>query len=85
MLGIKHAGYETATPIQEAAIPAALRGRDVIGTAQTGTGKTAAFILPILNRLLDGKRGVPRALIVTCQPAERARLFALAASERLCR
>ena len=65
MLGIKHAGYETATPIQEAAIPAALRGRDVIGTAQTGTGKTAAFILPILNRLLDGKRGVPRALIVT--------------------
>jgi ATP-dependent RNA helicase RhlE len=66
MLGIKHAGYEIATPIQEAAIPAAIRGRDVIGTAQTGTGKTAAFILPILNKLLvDGKRGMPRALIVT--------------------
>ena len=65
MQGIKHAGYETATPIQEAAIPAALRGRDLIGTAQTGTGKTAAFVLPILNKLLDGPRGVPRALIVT--------------------
>ncbi len=65
MQGIKTAGYETATPIQEAAIPAALRGRDIIGTAQTGTGKTAAFILPILNKLLDGQRGMPRALIVT--------------------
>jgi ATP-dependent RNA helicase RhlE len=65
MQGIKNAGYETATPIQEAAIPAALRGRDIIGTAQTGTGKTAAFVLPILHKLLDGPRGNPRALIVT--------------------
>ena len=65
MQGVKNAGYETATPIQEAAIPAAVRGRDIIGTAQTGTGKTAAFVLPILNKLLDGPRGVPRALIVT--------------------
>ncbi len=65
MVGIKKAGYETATPIQEAAIPAALRGRDIIGTAQTGTGKTAAFILPILHRLLEGPRNVTRVLIVT--------------------
>ena len=65
MQGIKVAGYEVATPIQEAAIPAAIRGRDIIGTAQTGTGKTAAFVLPILNKLLDGPRGMPRALIVT--------------------
>ena len=65
MQGIKNAGYDTATPIQEAAIPAAVRGRDIIGTAQTGTGKTAAFVLPILNRLLDGPRGFPRVLIVT--------------------
>lgn len=65
MAGIQHAGYETPTPIQEAAIPAALRGRDLIGTAQTGTGKTAAFVLPILHKLLDGPRGLPRALIVT--------------------
>jgi ATP-dependent RNA helicase RhlE len=65
MAGINKAGYETATPIQEAAIPAALRGRDIIGTAQTGTGKTAAFVLPILNRLLEGPRHVTRALIVT--------------------
>lgn len=65
MQGIKKAGYDTATPIQEAAIPAALRGRDIIGTAQTGTGKTAAFVLPILNQLLTGQRNVARALIVT--------------------
>jgi ATP-dependent RNA helicase RhlE len=65
MQGIKRAGYETATPIQEAAIPAAVRGRDIIGTAQTGTGKTAAFVLPILHKLLDGPRNVTRALIVT--------------------
>lgn len=65
MEGIKRAGYEKATPIQEAAIPAAVRGRDIIGTAQTGTGKTAAFVLPILNKLLSGQRNVARALIVT--------------------
>jgi ATP-dependent RNA helicase RhlE len=65
MGGIQRAGYETPTPIQEAAIPAALRGRDLIGTAQTGTGKTAAFVLPILNKLLQGPRNVSRALIVT--------------------
>ena len=65
MVGIKKAGYDTATPIQEAAIPAAIRGRDIIGTAQTGTGKTAAFVLPILNKLLEGPRNVTRALIVT--------------------
>jgi ATP-dependent RNA helicase RhlE len=65
MVGIKKAGYDTATPIQEAAIPAALRGRDIIGTAQTGTGKTAAFVLPILNRLLEGPRNVTRVVIVT--------------------
>jgi ATP-dependent RNA helicase RhlE len=65
MTGIKRAGFDTATPIQEAAIPSALAGHDLIGTAQTGTGKTAAFVLPILNKLLDGPRGVPRALIVT--------------------
>src|SRR5512147_516047 len=64
-VGIHKAGYEVPTPIQEAAIPAALRGRDLIGTAQTGTGKTAAFVLPILHRLLKGGRGVARALIVT--------------------
>jgi ATP-dependent RNA helicase RhlE len=63
--GIKQAGYTTATPIQEQAIPAALAGHDLIATAQTGTGKTAAFVLPILNRLLNGPRNQTRALIVT--------------------
>ena len=51
---IAEAGYETPTPIQIGAIPPALEGKDVLGIAQTGTGKTAAFVLPILQRLLDG-------------------------------
>ncbi|MCW5839468.1 MAG: DEAD/DEAH box helicase, partial [Anaerolineales bacterium] len=63
--GIQRAGYTQPTPIQEQAIPVALEGYDIIGTAQTGTGKTAAFVLPILNKLLDGPRNQSRALIVT--------------------
>ena len=63
--GINYAGYQTPTPIQIAAIPLALAGHDLIGTAQTGTGKTAAYVLPILNKLLSGQRGYTRALIVT--------------------
>jgi len=64
MSGIKAAGYLSATPIQEQAIPSVLEGRDVMGLAQTGTGKTAAFALPILQRLLNGRKGRVRALIV---------------------
>ncbi|MGB8253740.1 MAG: DEAD/DEAH box helicase, partial [Anaerolineaceae bacterium] len=63
--GITRLGYREPTPIQEAAIPAAVTGQDLIGTAQTGTGKTAAFVLPILNRLMNGPRNRTRALIVT--------------------
>ncbi len=58
-------GYTALTPIQREAIPAGLEGRDVVGSAQTGTGKTAAFMLPILQRLKDGPRGTLRALILT--------------------
>lgn len=65
MRGVRTAGYTMPTPIQVAAVPVALAGHDLIGTAQTGTGKTAAFALPILQRLIDGPRGQARALIVT--------------------
>src|SRR5437899_12591834 len=62
LAGIGTAGYSSPTPIQRMAIPHALAGQDVIGCAQTGTGKTAAFVIPIIERLADG-RG-PRALIL---------------------
>ncbi|HKR88096.1 MAG TPA: DEAD/DEAH box helicase, partial [Phenylobacterium sp.] len=59
-------GYTTATPIQAEAIPVALQGRDVLGIAQTGTGKTAAFTLPMIDRLAAGraKARMPRALVI---------------------
>ena len=59
-------GYTTATPIQAEAIPYALNGRDVLGIAQTGTGKTAAFTLPMIDRLKAGrsKARMPRALVI---------------------
>jgi len=65
LAAVARAGYTTPTPIQEAAIPPALDGQDLIGTAQTGTGKTAAFVLPILQKLLAGPRGRTRALILS--------------------
>jgi ATP-dependent RNA helicase RhlE len=62
--GIKGVGYTTPTPIQQQAIPVVLEGRDVMGLAQTGTGKTAVFVLPILQRLTRGPLRRVRALIV---------------------
>ena len=53
-------GYTTPTPIQLQAIPLVMEGKDVLGIAQTGTGKTAAFALPILHRLAANRRPAPR-------------------------
>ncbi len=63
--GIDRMGFAVPTPIQKDAIPPALQGRDVLACAMTGSGKTAAFLLPILQRLIDKPRGLTRALIVT--------------------
>ena len=70
---VEEAGYETPTPIQEGAIPAALEGRDVLGIAQTGTGKTASFTLPMITMLARGRARarMPRSLVL-CPTRELA-------------
>ena len=65
MAGVRDLGYTIPTPIQSKAIPPIMQGRDIIGLAQTGTGKTAAFVLPILERLRQNRRGGVRALIIS--------------------
>jgi ATP-dependent RNA helicase RhlE len=65
MAGVRALGYSVPTPIQEQAIPPVMQGHDIIGLAQTGTGKTAAFVLPILQRLYPEPRGRIRALIIS--------------------
>lgn len=74
-------GFETMTPIQEAAIPALLKGRDVIGQAQTGTGKTAAFGIPMLQRIEEDNRSLQGMILcptreLAIQAAEELRKFA---------
>ena len=71
---IAEQGYETATPIQAQTIPHTLAGRDVLGAAQTGTGKTAAFALPVLHRLFSDKLRGPRNIrcLVLCPTRELA-------------
>jgi ATP-dependent RNA helicase RhlE len=65
MVGVRAQGYTTPTPIQLESIPPIMQGRDIIGLAQTGTGKTAAFVLPILHRLMRSPRGKVGALIIS--------------------
>jgi ATP-dependent RNA helicase RhlE len=83
--GIQAAGYVTPTPIQQQAIPVALAGRDLLGLAQTGTGKTAAFLLPILQQLTKGPLRKVRALIVapTRELAEQIAQISNTLSQRM--
>jgi len=78
---LAEAGFASPTPIQEQAIPPALAGRDVIGCAQTGTGKTAAFVIPIVERLATLPKGQPKALILA--PTRELALQTLATIEKL--
>lgn len=82
--GIEAAGFDTPTPIQEQAIPHILAGKDVMGLAQTGTGKTAAFLLPIIQRLTRGPLKKVRALVVapTRELAEQIRESAVELSKK---
>jgi ATP-dependent RNA helicase RhlE len=75
------AGFTSPTPIQEQAIPPALAGRDVIGCAQTGTGKTAAFVIPMVERLAMLPKGQPQALILA--PTRELALQTLTTIEKL--
>src|SRR3972149_5149555 len=63
--GLKDLGFVRPTPIQADAIPPAMEGRDVLACAMTGSGKTVAFLLPILHRLIDRPRGTTRVLVLT--------------------
>ena len=63
--GVKELGFTTPTPIQADAIPPAVEGRDVLACAMTGSGKTAAFLLPVLHRLIGKPRGTTRALVLS--------------------
>jgi ATP-dependent RNA helicase RhlE len=63
--GVKELGFPRPTPIQADAIPPGVEGRDVLACAMTGSGKTVAFLLPILNQLIDKSRGTTRALVIT--------------------
>src|SRR6188472_1127635 len=63
--GLKDLGFQRPTPIQADAIPPGMDGRDVLACAMTGSGKTAAFLLPILHKLIGRPRGTTRALVLT--------------------
>ena len=71
---VEDAGYQRPTPIQEKAIPVILQGRDVMGCAQTGTGKTASFTLPMIDILstVRARARMPRSLMWTASPSSSA-------------
>jgi len=82
--GVSAMGYEEATPIQAQAIPVGLQGRDIVGCAQTGTGKTAAFLLPALERLLrDGKTKTKNPRVLVLEPTRELAIQITAEAQEL--
>src|SRR4026208_889018 len=73
--GVKELGFKRPNPVQADAIPPAIEGRDVLACAQTGSGKTAAFLLPILHRLIGKPRRTTRALVLTPTPQLAAQIL----------
>src|SRR3546814_11529437 len=73
---VSESGYDEPTPIQRGAIPSVLMGRDIIGIAQTGTGKTAGFVLPMIDILAEGRSRarMPRSLILEPTRSEERRV-----------
>ena len=80
---VRLAGYEEPTPIQDATIPLVLSGQDVLGCAQTGTGKTAAFALPILQQLLSQPSRRPEARVIRALILSPTRELALQTAENI--
>lgn len=81
--GVRALGFTLPTPIQTATIPAALSGQDILGSAETGTGKTAAYLLPILQRLIAARARSPRALILV--PTRELALQVAEHADALCK
>ena len=81
--GVQAAGFSTPTPIQAKTIPHALQGKDIVGGAVTGSGKTAAFLIPILERLLYRPRKVPRTRVVILTPTRELALQCQSVAKKL--
>src|SRR3972149_4604511 len=85
LTNVQAMGFEQPTPIQNATIPAALKGQDILGSAETGTGKTAAYLLPILHRLLATPARSQHTRVLILVPTRELALQVLEQTKQLSR